>query len=404
MLLFMKKYNMITPEGTRDLLFEECKARRQVESELSKLFVSIGYCEVVTPTLEFFDVFSKQINQEKMYKVTDSKGRLMVLRPDLTTPVARITATRLKSAVLPIRLYYNQNVYRVNQSMRGRSDEVAQSGVELIGASGIKADLEIIVTAINALSKCAVSDYRFELGDVGFFKALMSDLPISDDEKEDIRVFIESKNYASLNDLIEKLDGCNENAKAIGKLPQLFGGDEVFEEAMNLAYNDEAKKTLEYLKNIYHELVKMGYGEKITVDLGLVQKIDYYTGLVFRGYIEWSGEPVLTGGRYDTLPSEFGMDTSATGFAVNVDAVANARLIAGKKPQRDIPDTIIFYEYDFLGTAFSYLNALTSKGLCCELSVFDTVAETIDYAKSKGITRIDIVGESIETKIIGGAK
>ena len=143
-----------------------------------------------------------------MFKLSDSKGRLMVVRPDSTLPIARMTATRLQNEVLPIRLYYNQRVYRNNRGLTGRSNEVMQTGIELLGISGKRADLEIITTAIEALTRC-VPDFRIELGHAGFFKALLNKLPVSDNEREDIHSFIEAKNYSALNSFLD----------TIGRLP-----------------------------------------------------------------------------------------------------------------------------------------------------------------------------------------
>ena len=184
----MKNYSKITPEGTKDFLFEECLSTRTVSHILGEVFSQRGFHEVLTPGVEFYDVFSNpaaQIPQENMFKLSDSKGRLMVVRPDSTLPIARMTATRLQNEVLPIRLYYNQRVYRNNRGLTGRSNEVMQTGIELLGISGKRADLEIITTAIEALTRC-VPDFRIELGHAGFFKALLNKLPVSDNEREDI--------------------------------------------------------------------------------------------------------------------------------------------------------------------------------------------------------------------------
>ena len=111
------------------------------------------------------------IPQEFMFKVTDNKGRLMVVRPDSTLPIARLTATRLQNELKPLRLFYTQKVYHNYPGLRGRNNEINQSGIELLGASGVRADLEVLSTAVEALSRC-VPDYRIELGHAGFFRAL----------------------------------------------------------------------------------------------------------------------------------------------------------------------------------------------------------------------------------------
>ena len=172
----MKKNDLITPEGTRDLLFNDCLARRAVEQRLAELFGHFGYSEVVTPGIEFYDLFSgssRHFRQERMYKLTDSKGRLIVIRPDSTIPIARLASTRLASAVLPLRLYYNQAVYENNALLKGRSDEIVQSGIELIGGEDReRADYEAMCLALEALGSFGADDFRFELGDIGYFKEL----------------------------------------------------------------------------------------------------------------------------------------------------------------------------------------------------------------------------------------
>ena len=180
----MKKTMKITPEGTRDLLFEECMARREAEGKLSDLFVCRGYSEVMTPGIEFYDVFDAMpmaIPADGMYKLTDDKGRLLVMRPDNTMPIARLTATRLQNAVLPVRLYYAQDVYHLNHGLTGRNDQQFQAGVELIGAAGMRADLEMLSLAAEAIRLFADGEdtsFRIEIGHIGFFNALIAALEV----------------------------------------------------------------------------------------------------------------------------------------------------------------------------------------------------------------------------------
>ena len=175
----MKNYSKITPEGTRDYLFEESDALRAVERQLADLFKSRGYKKIVTPTIEFFDVFNRESAgtlPEALYTMTDAYGRLLVLRPDSTLPIARVAATRLKGATLPLRLYYNQNVFSRRPKLSGHNDETSQSGIELIGAKGLRADLEVITMAIQALELCGAPDYQIEIGHAGYFKSLCASL------------------------------------------------------------------------------------------------------------------------------------------------------------------------------------------------------------------------------------
>jgi ATP phosphoribosyltransferase regulatory subunit len=296
----MKKYNLITPEGTRDLLFDECRARRKIENELMDLFRSENYSEVITPFLEFYDVFSG-VPQESMYKLTDSKGRLMVIRPDSTLPIIRLAETRLKDEPRPLKLCYNQSIYRANPKDAGRDDEIVQCGVENIGGD----DTQVLELAVEAF-KVLGFDYRFEIGNCSFFNLLTEENKIGEEKAERIRQSVETKNYPELSAM-----GL---PPVFTELPKLFGGCEVFDKAGELFKTDALKAALKKLKGVYD-----GLGEKITVDLGLTNKRGYYTGILFNGYVQGYGKPVLSGGRYCIN------NTESIGFAVNVSAIAALR-------------------------------------------------------------------------------
>lgn len=393
----MGKYSNVIPDGACDLLFKECEARRAVEKSMVDIFKSRGFSEAATPSLEFYDVFSGNssiMDDEMMYKLIDARGRILVLRPDNTTPMARIASTKLKGFLPPLRLCYNQNVFRISQYMSGRYDELAQCGIELIGVRGEKADIEVILTAISALKSVLGSDFRFEIGHVGFYKCIIDELPFGDDVKERIRSLIASKSYASLNTMLEPYARDNAACLALTELPRLFGGREVLDRAFSVAPNEASKQTVKYLQTLYNTLCDMGFESNIMLDLGLVQQIEYYTDVVFKGYMHGTGEPVLSGGRYDGLFARFGADIPATGFAVNADAIARA---IGERSKSNRPDVLIFFEKD-AKSAFEHMETFIASGLICEMSVFETLDETQKYAAAKGIERIDIIDGASKTQ------
>ena len=395
----MKRFDLITPEGTRDLLFEDCAAVRAVETRLQNSFKAKGYSEVITPGLEFYDVFnmkSRYFPQESMYKLVDNKLRLMVVRPDSTMPIARMTATRLREQELPIRLCYSQSVYRSKPSMRGRSDEIRQTGIELIGSASKRAELEILSNALEVLSSFQTEGFRLELGHIGFFKAMIEKLDCDSDTAENIRSLIEVKNYPALNDLLDTV-GDSEAARALKQLPRLFGGEEVFEEAAKLYSDPQADAVLAELKETYERANALGYKGMITIDLGLVNRMDYYTGTVIKGYIEGCGDAVLSGGRYDKLLSEFGYDVPAAGFAVNVAAVARAEMKKIDFHPKPV-DVIVFGTDGHETDAAVHCSKLISEGLTAETAVFDIIEEVRAYAAKKKIGRIDIVSDTITSE------
>lgn len=391
----MKRYAKITPEGTRDILFDECVARRNIEKKLSNLYKLRGFNRVFTPTMEYYDVFDREsagVLAESMYKLSGGNGRLMVLRPDSTIPIARLAATRLKGMQLPLRLYYTQNVFRINPLLTGRSDEIAQSGIEMIGVKGIKADLEIINTAINALNLCGENRFRIEIGHAGFFKGLLHALIIEEEMKEELTYLFENKNYVALNELLDHIKE-NDIIRAIRSLPRLFGGVEILDEAERIVSVPECSEAIRYLREIYSHLVEMGMGDKISIDLGLIHRTNYYTGVLFRGYIEGSGVTVLSGGRYDRLLREFGEDLPAIGFGVEVEALTNAMLNQKDSFHERIPERLIYAELENEMKALNYLFEQNHQGVFCENSVQLSLEEAIAYATEKGIPLLDQVQE-----------
>lgn len=385
----MRSNKLITPEGTKDLLFDECIIRQSVENKIHSIFGSHGYCELITPDIEFADVFSTESGyfpQEKLFKLTDLKGRLLVLRPDNTVPIARIVATRLKDAVLPMRLYYNQDVFTLEPSLKGRRAQTAQTGIELIGSSSKMADLEVISTAIEVLSACSDGEFSLEIGDIRFFRELVSRLDATDEQKETIRDYIEAKNYPALNDMLDSI-GKNEITHALKRLPRLFGGEEVFDKAAKLLSGDIADTVLAELRDLYNKISGIIGNGKLTVDLGMVNRTDYYTGAIIKGYLEGYGEEVLSGGRYDRLIADFGYDVPATGFAVNVDAVTQVEI--KRNPVKAAPvDAIVFAQEGCEMEAIAMADKLRADGKKTEISLFDTYEDTLKYAKDKNIAEI----------------
>ncbi len=393
----MKKYDLITPEGTKDLLFDECIIRQSVQSKIHSIFKSRGYSELVTPAIEFYDVFnhnSEYFPQEKLFKLTDAKGRLIVLRPDNTIPIARIVATRLKDAYLPMRLYYNQSVFNMAPSLKGRRAQTMQTGIELIGSSSDMADLEVISTAIEVLASSASKSFSLEIGDVRLFRELVNKLDATDEQKEIIRDYIENKNYPALNDFLDTI-GKNEITHALKKLPRLFGGEEIFEKASKLFSDEKIDAILSNLKAVYKNVSHIIGNGALTVDLGMVNRTDYYTSVILKGYLEGYGEEVLSGGRYDKLIEDFGYDVPAVGFAVNVDAVTDVE-IKNTTIKSSPSDAIVFASEGFEMQALKMAEDLRKQGQVVEMSLFDTAEETREYCREKGISKIIIVDESIK--------
>lgn len=370
----MSKKNII-PEGTRDLILDECVIKRNLERCIDSLFEKWGYKEVITPTLEFYETFnytSQSLREEDMYKFFDNRGRILVLRPDMTIPIARLVETKLKDVGVPIKLRYTSNVFRVHESLGGKRNEYTDCGVEFIGLENKKSDLEILVLALEALKKLGLRDFKLEMGNIGFFNGAFKNLEIDQEYKEVIAQFIEDKNLKNLEEYLADLDIKEEYKTFFNKLPWMFGDRQILEEAKKLAFNEDIKENLEYLETLYLELEELGYGKNVTFDLGMVPGLNYYTGIIFRGYGEGIGNTLLRGGRYDNLINISKNNIPAVGFSIDIDSVI---------PIMQLNNTLEDKEYKILYCERNKIEAirkseeLRSKGYIVDLSPEDDIKE-----------------------------
>ncbi len=394
----MKRYLTMSPEGTRDYLFEESRARTHVEQTLANVFSSRAFCRVVTPTLEYFDLFSADcvgFSAEEVYKLVDRKGRILALRADSTAPIARLTATKLRDEALPIRLYYSQPVFKVSPQHSAQYDEVMQCGVELIGAPAQNSDLEILALAASTLRSFSAK-FRLEIGHIGFFQAVMDDFPIDGETKEEIRRLAERKDFAVLYERLRDYRAYPAY-EVLTQLPRLFGGAEVLERARGLITSERGRAVLDYISGVYAALQQIHPDDDVMIDLGLVHRNDYYTGILVRGYIENMGEAVLSGGRYDTLLANFGAPLEAIGFGVNVDLLTRHVLSAAHSP-RVRADLLVAATAPQTARALRWAEQQAAAGLVVESAVLPDRAAALRYAEDRGIGRVEFFGADSPTE------
>ncbi|MBE6548130.1 MAG: hypothetical protein E7667_04550 [Ruminococcaceae bacterium] len=311
------------PAGSRDLIYEEAIATRQIEDTLLSLFYKLGYKPVATPVLEYYTTFNhdkNDIKEESIFRFSDMDGRTLVLRPDNTSPVARVALSKLKDEELPLLLCYSQDVFRNRTAFHAKRSQMLQAGVEIIGGDSKEEDLRCIFTALESL-KASGNGAKLEIGHALFFETLALECGLDGDDVENLRTYIAAKNSGEY-----PFTTALKNPKAVelaGKLQRLYGSSDVISEARILAEgNRGACRILDEIERIINIFTQAGYGDMLLVDLGIVQKIEYYTGIVFRGYVDGIGEAVLSGGRYDSLLEAFGSDMSACGFGLNISALA----------------------------------------------------------------------------------
>jgi len=237
------KLKLSLPEGVQDYLPDECYNKRRIEDEIRRFFYLSGYDEIETPVIEFFDVFAgvkPSIEQEHMFKLIDPEGRILVLRPDITMAIARVVGTKMAGAFLPLRLFYLGNVYRYGDFRAGKQREVAQAGMELLGVNGPEADAEVIAMAIQLFLELGLQEFRIDIGQVEFFRGLMEEAGISEEEIIEIQNLIDRKDMLALEIALEKLPISQRVKDTIYRLPQLYGDGRILQEAMKISHNANA--------------------------------------------------------------------------------------------------------------------------------------------------------------------
>lgn len=398
----MKKYRLQIPEGVQDYLVDEQYNKLLIEDKIRKIFDSYGYDEINTPTFEYYDVFSGDdviIDDESMFKFFDRRGRIMVLRPDMTTPIARMAATKLQSNPLPLRLSYISNVFRYDEPQFARQREFTQAGVELLGSRSSQADAEVVSLAITVLERVGLKNFQVELGQVEFFKSIIDGINLTDGQVEKFRALVEEKNMVALEGFLNNLELPDKVRETVFMLPKLYGGIEVIDEAAKLTNNEKALEALDNLKDIYCLLRDSGLEQYISIDLGMVSSLQYYTGTVFKGFTRELGFTLLGGGRYDALMGNFGQDMPATGFAVGIKRILVALGKQDMLVKKPAVDFLVTYHRERYAVAVKIADRLRDMGYRVEVDLEGRPAQEILKQRGGTDTIIEI-GQDLKIKTL----
>ncbi len=303
------------PSGTRDVLPDEMRELRAVTGRLGDVFEQAGYGEVATPALEYEGTFARTDMAESRpaYRVFDEQGNVLVLRSDMTIPIARLVATRYAHAEPPFRFCYFAHAYRGVRPQRGQAREFLQAGVELIGLPGPEGTAELLGVLCAALDAAGLQTYRIGLGDASLYPTLLDTFGVHEEARERILSELAAANFVGAEHAVRELDLDQRHAELLLKVPRTRGGAEVLEDV-----DGALEGALDGMQEL-HSLLATDVSERIIFDLGLVRSIGYYTGAVFQVYDPAYGVPLGSGGRYDELLGAFGRSLPAVGFALNVE-------------------------------------------------------------------------------------
>ncbi|MBQ0000977.1 MAG: ATP phosphoribosyltransferase regulatory subunit [Clostridiales bacterium] len=318
-----------TPEGVRDIYENECAQKRTLKHRIQEVFHHYGYKDIETPSFEYFEVFSKEVGtipSKDLYKFFDREGNTLVLRPDFTPSISRACATYFAPDQEVVSLCYTGNTFVNSSSLRGQMKQNTQMGVEKFGVDSAEADAEILAMTVECLKAAGLTEFQVSVGQIDYFKSLLKEAGLNDDDEERLRSLISQKNYFGVEDLLSEQNLSEELVKPFRELPQLFGGAEILQRAKELTKNADALKAVERLEEIYDILKIYGCEDYISFDFGMVSKIRYYTGITLQAFTYGTGEALIKGGRYDELMKHFGRPAPAVGFGINLDSLLLAMM------------------------------------------------------------------------------
>lgn len=320
----MKEFSI--PSGMRDLVLGEAQRKKQLQLAIEAKLDRWGYEEVITPTIEYYQTYSvgfDDLQEESMYKFFDNSGRILALRSDMTIPIARVAATKFKDAKEALRFRYCANVFKVHETLSGNRNEITDCGIELIGVPAKQADLEIIVTALDALSVVGDVNITLEIGDIKFFQEACKSLDLSEKQQLQLADYVDRKSLKELETFLQEAKLPEDRQAFFNQLVWWNGDVSILEEAKQYAFNKELVVIIENLQTLYAQLEALDYHKNIAFDLGKVGNLNYYTGIIFDAFAEGVGLRVMSGGRYDNLIKKYGNDVPAIGFSIKLDQLVN---------------------------------------------------------------------------------
>lgn len=326
------------PTGVRDFLPRAAARRRAIAERLLEQFERHGYQRIITPMFEHAEVLERGLGEDArgaaIRFVEPTTGDVVALRPDITPQVARIAATRMHDVDGPLRFCYEGAVTRLSSGARGQR-EILQAGVELIDAGSPEGDAEAIAVAAAALATADIPEVRLDVGHVELARRAL-DAVADPAQRHDVRAALALKDRAAAGAAARAGKVPPAAREVLEALPTLFGApSSVLRRARALRLPASAKRALDSLEQVLEmtrDVLRRDLHASITIDLGEVRGFEYYTGIRFAGYARGAGDAVLRGGRYDELVARYGRAAKATGFAVDIEALAEAQWAGGVEP------------------------------------------------------------------------
>lgn len=394
------------PTGLKDYLPGAVAKLRHIERQVLACMQGWGYEQIITPTMEYYDTVgvASSTSDQKLFKLLNNRGTTLVLRSDMTAPIARVVASLLKQADFPQRLSYHSNVFRSIEEEAGREAEFFQTGVELVGDSSAEADAEVVALAIASLKAAGVERFKIAIGHVGFLNGLLEEtLPGRVDAQEQLKGYLLGRDFVGYRQHLRDLSLDEPVQRELEGILRLRGGQEICDQALQLSVDATARESISHLCEIWDVLKAYGVCEHVLIDLTMIGDFSYYTGMTFEGYAADLGFPVVSGGRYDNLLSQFGRPAPATGFAMKTTRVLE---LLGDLEDNAADRTLIMYEAAGRAEALVRAQELRAQGASVVTERADqlTLEAALQSASEKPFTHKGVHYSAMESFSGNGIK
>ncbi|AZB44444.1 ATP phosphoribosyltransferase regulatory subunit [Bacillus sp. FJAT-42376] len=366
------------PLGMRDTLPALYKRKSAVRKKIMREISGWGYDFIETPTLEYYETVGVQsaILDQQLFKLLDQQGKTLVLRPDMTAPIARVAASRM-AGNSPLRLSYQANVFRAQQREGGRAAEFEQIGVELIGDASISADAEAISLMISALRASGLQNFRVAIGHIGFADALFKEILGNQERADKLRRFLYEKNYVGYREHVKSLALSSIDKQRLLDFLTLRGDAGKMLEALSICESNDCREAIDELQKLWSMLEEFGAAEYVKLDLNIVSHMSYYTGILFEVYTDKVGFPLGNGGRYNRLMEKFDRPAAATGFGLQLGQLLEAL----DETEREEPKYCVIFSQERIREAIEYAGSLRKDGKMTVLQNLSGVEDVDSFTK-----------------------
>jgi ATP phosphoribosyltransferase regulatory subunit len=323
--------------GFSDWLPGSAARRRDLADAFVEAFEAWGYSLLATPIVEPLETVAAGVGargQSDLFRFMDADGSMLALVGERTVSVARVVATQLQRAPLPLRLCYAGPVLRHTPLLNGRRRETLQAGCELVGHSGLTADAECIALAAEALIRGGVSGVQIDVGHADFVPAVLDSATLDPASRRAVMDALRRRDLVAVEATLEKTEVGDAERRLLLAFPTLRGGRDLLDTAAVDLTHPRPRAVLGELAQLWELLEDHGVTDVVHLDLGAARDWDYYTGVTFEVFSLDSGFPLGTGGRYDGLLARFGPELPATGFVLHVDRCLDALERRSASPAR----------------------------------------------------------------------